>query len=86
MTKNSATPHGSWFRAWGGLAVGICVVIPVFLRLGREEWTWVDLFLLVAGIAMIVLWAAKLVSLGWTSGRRSHMKQDASGSSSEQLL
>lgn len=86
MTRNSAPPHGSWFRAWGGLAVGICVVVPVFLRLGRGEWTWVDLFLLVAGIALIVFWAVKLVSLSRTSGRKSDGKQDMRGSSSDQLL
>lgn len=86
MTRNSAAPNGSWFRAWGGLVVGICVVVPVFLRLGHGERRWVDLFLLVAGIALIACWAVRLDSLGRTSGRRSHGKQEIRGSSSVQML
>lgn len=86
MAGNTAPPNGSWFRAWGGLVVGMCVVISALLRLGREGWTWVDPILLVAGIALIVFWAAKLISLGWTSGRKSQENNHIGGSGGEQPL
>lgn len=84
MAEPSSPPHGSWFRAWCGLVVGVCVVLPVLLRLEHEGWTGVDVFLMLAGLALMIGWAAKLVSLGWVNRRRSQGKQYSDGSSSKQ--
>lgn len=34
MSEKSSARYGSWFQAWIGLGIGVCIVIPVLAFLG----------------------------------------------------
>ncbi|WP_110484994.1 hypothetical protein [Arthrobacter psychrolactophilus] len=70
MAKESAATPRSQFRAWGGLVVGLCVVVSAILRWQGEDPSWIDLALMAAGATLIVIWIAKLAAL-----RRTHRRK-----------
>lgn len=86
VKEKSFLPRGGWFQAWCGLVVGICIILPVLLRLDGEGWTGPNIFLMVAGIVLTIVWVTKLVSLGRTNGRKSQQKQEVDGTRSSKLL
>lgn len=69
-----STSSNQWFehpfQIWCGLIVGVCVVIPPFLRLEEEGWTGLNIFLVIAGSALTIFWAAQ----GLRRMRRSRMR------------
>lgn len=85
VKEKSFLPPGGWLPAWCGLVVGICIILPVLLRLDGEGWTGPNIFLMVAGILLTMVWVAKLVSLGRTNGRKSQQKQEADDTRSNKL-
>lgn len=64
-------PRGTavWLQAWIGLGVGVCLALPVLLRLEDEGWTGGNLFFMVAGTALSIFWVGRLVFLRWDQRR-----------------
>lgn len=85
VMERSFLPRGGWFQAWCGLVIGICIILPVLLRLDGEGWTGPNIFLMVAGVVLTIVWVTKLISLGRTNGRKSQQKQEADGIGSNKL-
>lgn len=83
MSESHSRGTAVWLQAWIGLVVGVCLAVPVLLRLEEEGWTGGNLFFIVAGTALSIFWTARLVFLGWTRGGKSQRRQHFDGSSSE---
>jgi hypothetical protein len=80
MSITSSARFGSWFQAWCGLGVGVCLILPVLLRLEEEGWTGANIFFGIAGTVLTIFWVTRLVLLGWIKRREASTETEGRGS------
>jgi formate-dependent nitrite reductase membrane component NrfD len=62
MSTASFALYGGWLRAWFGGVLGVCLILPTLLRVGKGEvWTGVNIFFEVAGTVLVISCVVRLL-------------------------